>query len=65
MRHVEVTKNRNPSFRLCAVLNFISTSRMREHAQHKSNRISEYLRRREMLRSNKAFRYTLRFHWPK
>jgi len=45
-RHVEVTQNRNPSFRLGAVLNFMRTSRMREHALHKSNRISEYPRRR-------------------
>ena len=48
MRHVEVTQNRNPSFRLGAVLNFISTSRVREHALHKCNRISEYLRGRNV-----------------
>ena len=48
MRHVDVTQNRNSSFRPRAVLNFISTSSMREHALYKSNRISEYPRRRNV-----------------
>ena len=36
------------SFPLGAVLNFMSTSRMQEHALHKSNRISEYPRPRNV-----------------